>query len=177
MIRWSQFAGAEGDDARGAVFSACRNWRYLLWNVWDPTLPLPGLLGINPSYAGARDDDHTTRKLCGFGERLGWGGYLLGNPFALVSTDQRGLLTAPDPIGPENDYHLGLLLERSAFVVCAWGSGKSAPVRKMLKARLWSMRASLRDRQLMCFGTAADGAPRHPLVLGYDTPLVPWRAA
>lgn len=161
----------------GAELSPCGQYRYALARVWRPFTSRGLVLGINPSTADAAKDDATTRKLIGFGRRWGWGGYALVNPFAFRATDQRRLLSVADPVGPENDRHLAELLEGSDQVVCAWGPAKTAAVRRLLDARLAQLAPLLDGRELLCLGTTADGSPRHPLMLAYDTPLVPWRRA
>jgi hypothetical protein len=57
----------------------------------------------------------------------------------------------------------------------AWGPlGKLPPP---LRTR-WRDVVAIADRvgcRLMCWGTAQDGQPRHPLMLAYSTPLIEWR--
>jgi hypothetical protein len=36
---------------KGAIFSPCRTWRYLLWRNWDLSLPACAFIGLNPSTA------------------------------------------------------------------------------------------------------------------------------
>jgi hypothetical protein len=168
-----------------AMLSPCGRYRYMLSRVWGPE-PLGVVIGINPSTADVELEDATTRKLIGFGKRWGWGGYFLLNPFAFRSTDQRGLLTADDPVGPGNDGAIlaALSSDRDESVcpdvVCAWGSAKTTAVRQLLDRRLVSLARflnafdALRDRRVLCLGTSADGSPRHPLMLAYDTPLRPY---
>lgn len=169
------FATTPGGIRREARFSPCMKWRYWLLRQWDASKPMGVVLGINPSKAGAEDEDQTTRKLIGFGKVWGWGGYYLGNPFALVSTDQRGLLTAADPIGPENDAELERLFGLAPQIVCAWGSAKTSAVRRLLDTRLVTLAPLLQTRELLCLGRTKDGSPQHPLMLAYSTPLEPWR--
>ena len=167
-----------------ACFSECGTWRYWLKREWDHTKPYGAILGINPSTAGADDDDPTIRKGIGFAKRWGWGGFWMVNPFGFVATDQRLLLTAEDPVGEENDFYLGeIITDASAMggVVIAWGSAKTVAVRRLLDARLAEMlkkRTIQPEReQLLCLGLTADGSPRHPLMLPYATALVPWNPA
>lgn len=162
-----------------ACFSDCGTWRYWLKREWDDAKPYGAIVGINPSKAGADWDDQTIRKGIGFAKRWGWGGFWMVNPFAFVSTDQRGLLTAPDPVGPENDLYLGDVLANADTIVVAWGSAKTTAVRRLLDARLGQMRRmrtlqAATDDKSYCLGRTADGSPRHPLMLSYDTPLQPW---
>jgi hypothetical protein len=49
------------------------------------------------------------------------------------------------------------------------------PVRQK-SARAAAIRELLADVPLMCLGVTASGAPRHPLYVRADAPLVPWRA-
>ena len=156
-----------------AVLSPCSRYRYLLLREWGGG-PLPLVLGINPSTADADAEDATTRKLIGFGERLGWGGYVLGNPFAWRSTDQRGLLSAPDPVGPDNMAWLQGAAETVPFIVAAWGSAKTAAVQRLLQAQLEAVFPLLAHCDLRCWGLTLGGYPRHPLMLSYTTPLVRW---
>lgn len=159
---------------RDARISPCGLYRYSLSRRWDIFLPMGLVLGINPSTADAERDDATVRKLIGFSKRWGWGGFYLGNPFAFRSTDQRGLLTAADPVGPGNDSELCTLRALSCQIVCAWGSAKTPEVRKLLDERLRVMAPLFAGRDLLCLGTTADGSPKHPLMLSYSTPLEPW---
>jgi hypothetical protein len=161
----------------GALFSPCMAYRYWLSRLWDPSLPLGVVLGINPSTAAAEVDDQTTVTLIGFGRVWGWGGYYLGNPFAFRARDQRELLGAVDPVGPDNDDHLRSLFQRADQVVVAWGSAKTPAVRRLLDARLAQMADLLGSRPLLCLGRTKDGSPRHPLMLSYETTLEPWRRA
>lgn len=160
-----------------AAFSGCQLYRYWLGRRWDFSLPMGTVLGINPSRAGATEDDQSTIKIQGFTQRWGWGGYYLGNPFAFRATDQRALLLAADPIGPDNDAALQQLLEGGVRVVVAWGSAKTPAVRRLLDERIACMLPLLRARPLYCLGVTSDGSPRHPLMLGYDRELELWRAA
>ena len=65
---------------------------------------------------------------------------------------------------------------RSApVVIAAWGPLSKLP--KSLRRR-WLTVCRIADEagaKLMCFGTAGDGQPRHPLMLAYDTPLIEWK--
>ncbi len=163
-----------------ACFSDCGTWRYWLKREWDFEKPYGAIIGINPSTAGADDDDQTIRKGIGFAKRWGWGGFWMINPFAFVSTDQRNLLTAADPVGEENDFYLGEIIAGASAmggVVAAWGSAKTPAVRRLLDVRLEQMRhkRTILPERLLCLGHTADGSPRHPLMLAYDTPLKPWK--
>lgn len=153
----------------GADFSPCRTYRYRLWRVWDWDADILPWVCCNPSDADERRLDPSARKVEGFTCRLGYGGWVIVNAFALVSTDPAGLVGHPDPVGPMNDLTLRML--GWGPVVVAWGAvgGKYAE-------RIARVRTLLADHGLLCLGTTKDGHPRHPVRLGYDTPLVPWSA-
>lgn len=159
-----------------AVFSDCGKYRYVLWDVWDDTKPILPWCLFNPSRAGAQDggtivSDPTWRKGVGFSKRLGYGGQVFVNPFAYVSTDPKGLKAAGYPIGPDNNRHiLAACAMGDGTVVCAWGAlgrglSRTGDVLYMLRAAGY---------RTMALGFTADGLPRHPLMLGYKTGLVPF---
>ena len=165
--------------ARGlqAVFSECGQFRYLLWEVWDESKPMLTWCLFNPSEAGKIDNaghmktDPTWRKGRGFSTRLGYGGQVFSNPYAFSATDARELKRKGYPVGPENDrYILEACGMGDGNVVCAWG----ALGRGLARPReVWEMirRAGF---QTMALGFTADHLPRHPLMLSYETPLVPY---
>lgn len=104
------------------------------------------------------------------------------NLFAWRETDSIELRRAAgrgvDIVGPENDGAiLGEAAAASRIVVC-WGAGASfgprapAPMRDRDRHVLDLLRR--KGRELWCFGRAAGGCPRHPQMLAYSTPLVPF---
>lgn len=158
-----------------AILSPCGTWRYRLERDLGRAGPTAAIYGVNPSTADATVNDHTIRKDIGFGGRHGWGRLVKGNKFAYRSTDIKGLRTAADPRGPENDAHLEQIMRDADIHIAAWGPlGKLPP---HLRKR-WRTVLSIAERvgiKFMCFGVAQDGQPRHTLMLAYDTPLVEWR--
>lgn len=48
----------------GAIFSADRARRLLLWRVWAPSLPLLGFIALHPSRADENKNDSTTTRSC-----------------------------------------------------------------------------------------------------------------
>lgn len=158
-----------------AIISPCGYYRYRLERTLSGTGPVAAIFGVNPSTADAEIDDQTIRKDLGFAKRLGWSKIIKGNKFALRSTDVRQLRTARAPIGPENDEHLEQIMRDADIHVAAWGPLAKLP--KSLRYR-WRAVVAIADRvgcPLMCWGTAQDGQPRHPLMLAYDTKLIPWK--
>jgi len=160
-----------------AQFSPCRNWRYTLHRQWADG-PGVGFLMFNPSTADERMDDPTIRKCRGFAMRWGYGWMVIVNLFAIKGTDPRIVRRVGDPVGPLNNYHIVKALEGSRELVCAWGCGghmkgdllhRPSQVMKLLEQRAFSLPVN-------CLGYSADGSPRHPLMLAYDTPRIEYMA-
>ncbi len=158
-----------------AVFSPERQYRYRLERECAGTGPVVAGIMVNPSTAGAEVDDPTIRKWLGFGRGLNARRFIIGNKFAHVATDVRMLATSMHPIGPDNDKHIEQILRDADLHIVAWGPLAKLP--KPLRNR-WRDVVAIADRvgcRLMCWGTAQDGQPYHPLMLAYSTPLIEWR--
>lgn len=158
---------------RTARISACSAFRYSLARKWgeDPSLVF---VMLNPSTADAAVDDPTIRRCMGFAQRDGFDGIQVVNLYAYRATDPKALRACPDPIGPENNRFLHLLLAEQARhgtpVVAAWGALADADrVEEVL-----TMVPSVKWR---CLGLTKAGAPRHPLYVRGDQPLTPFATA
>jgi hypothetical protein len=159
---------------QSADFSECGKYRYRLERETGIVGPTAAVIMVNPSTATASRDDHTIRKLHGFAQCFRIGRFIVGNKFARIATNIRDLRTADDPVGPENDAHIERILRDADIHIVAWGHLSKLP--PALRGR-WRDVVRIADRvgyRLMCLGTALDGQPRHPLMLGYDVPLIPW---
>ena len=158
----------------GATISACGQYRYHLWRVWCEEAPIMCFVCQNPSTADADADDPTIRRCIGFATRDGFGGISVRNVFALRATDERELLTHPDPYGPDNDDHLLAAGQRSLMtrLVVAWGNEFGG---KRLREKYVRAACILAPQGPYCLGTTKSGAPRHPLFLRADTELVHWK--
>lgn len=162
-----------------AILSDDEVYRYVLQRVL-PSYNLEGekliyaFFGVNPSTADAVLDDHTVRKWIGFVQRWRGSRFLVGNLFAYRSTDVKKLATAADPVGPENDHYLRRIIAVADVLVPCWGSGNKIP--KGLRWRMNEVEGMLKDsgKPVMTFGLTGSLDPKHPLMLPYDTPLVPW---
>lgn len=161
-----------------AVISDCGRYRYRLDRDCAPDGrsfgPRMAWIMVNPSTADAEQDDATIRRVVGFSRRHSCFRVTVGNLFAYRATDVRELKRVADPVGPENDIYLRGIMHEAQCVVVAWGPLAKQP--KGLRDRFKRVAeiAEQMKRPLWCFGTANDGQPRHPLMLAYDTPLVPW---
>lgn len=160
-----------------AVLSPCGTYRYRLERrlVEPVTGPTVAWIMVNPSTADAEADDATIRKVSGFSRRLGFRRILVGNLFAYRATDVRALRNAPDPIGSQNNAHVGRIMSEADTHIVAWGSLAKLP--GALRSRWFAIdnMAGFLGIPLMCLGTASDGHPLHPLMLGYERELRPWR--
>lgn len=78
---------------RHATFYADHTMRDTLVRIWDPNLPLGAFIGCNPGQADDEVDDATARKYVGFAKRWCWGGYVAGNIYQYVATQQADLGT------------------------------------------------------------------------------------
>lgn len=133
--------------------------------IADP-LRTVGFIGYNPSTADGTVDDHTIRKEVEFARRWGYHRMIKANIYAYRATDWRKLFAVEDPFGPENPQWLAYIFQEAEIVVCAWGAMPFATdYAKSLTT--WAMgRPTAR-----CLGKTKRGAPRHPLMLAYSTPL------
>lgn len=158
----------------GAVISSDGLYRYHLWRIWDDHLPVMVFVMQNPSTADATEDDPTIRRCVGFARREGYGGISVRNVFALRATDERELLTHPDPFGPENEEHLTAARQVALMtrLVVAWGERLGG---KRLAHHYAKVRCCVLPLSPYCLGTNKSGEPKHPLYLKSDAPLVPWQ--
>lgn len=154
-----------------AVVSPCGLYRYRLDRTVAMEGPVYAFFGINPSTADASVDDATVRKWIGFVKRWGGSRFIVGNVFAYRATDVRELATAKDPHGDDIGDHVTAIIEEADILVPCWGNTSKVPPRLrcypgiLLEAMLSS------GKPVMHFGCTSSGDPKHPLMLGYDTPL------
>lgn len=161
---------------RRVVFSDCGQFRYLLEHDFGGSGPVISLGMVNPSEADDSKNDPTMTRVDGFAQRMGASKVMVWNEFALINKDVGALRTAPDPIGPENDAYITHAISGADIHIVAWGPLSKLP--KSLRGR-WRQVVDVllaAGAKPMCWGTALDGQPRHPLMLAYSTPLVPWSA-
>lgn len=150
---------------KGADFDATHKYRHLLTREWDCDKPKAAFIMLNPSTANDHDDDPTIRRCIRFAQEWGYGGLLVVNLFALVSSDPKKLLTEPDAVGgSENDFAIIKAVNNSDIVVCAWGSFKEAQKRAKEVLQLLRMGCCV-----YCLGQNKDGSPKHPLYIKADT--------
>jgi hypothetical protein len=116
-----------------------------------------GWLCLNPSIAGAIDNDATVRQIEHYTDAWGFGGFYLTNFYALIATDPKELGEAgmEEAIGVHNDRFIVGAAGAVDAIVCAWGG------HSMAKAR-WSRVKPLLEKPLWCLGLTRAGDPLHP---------------
>lgn len=169
-----------------AIISPCGLYRYRLSRDIEPAVlgalgrcgALQGktvaFFGVNPSTADATLNDATVRKWMGFCARWGAPRFIAGNVFAFRATDVQALATVDDPFGPDiGDRITDIITEADVLVPC-WGNTDKVPpaLRFAFDVLMDALVSS--GKPVMTFGLTAGGDPKHPLMLGYSTPLVPW---
>jgi hypothetical protein len=149
-----------------ATFSPCRTWRYRLERRWTDGEAV-GFILLNPSTADESKDDPTIRRCIGYAKAWGFGGLVLGNIFALRSTDPAKLYTVDDPIGPANNKWLRKIVGGCETVVCGWGVHGECGFRgQEVLGLIRSM-----GRAPKALRVTKSGQPGHPLYL--PSSLVP----
>jgi hypothetical protein len=138
------------------------------------TGPLYAYFGVNPSTADASVDDATVRKWIGFTKVFGGRKFIVGNAFAYRATDVRELAKVDDPYGDEIGDHVSQIIDDADILVPCWGdTGKVPPtLRGAFDVLMDALTSS--GKPVLHFGLTKSGDPKHPLMLGYNTPLIPW---
>lgn len=146
----------------GAIFSQCRQYRYILYRIWDDSKPIIGFVGLNPSTANETTDDPTIRKVKGFAKQWGYGGVYMLNLFGFVTAYPKVLKESANPIG-DNDMYLKMYGGKCDTIVFAWGNfdvfGRDKEVVKLFE-------------NPKALNINKNGSPKHPLYVPYSTQLV-----
>jgi hypothetical protein len=160
---------------KSAVISPCGKYRYRLERQCEGE-GATAIIMVNPSTADAETDDATIRKLIGFGNRHKWGRIIVGNLFAYRATDVRELGRVDDPVGrPENWQHVTAMMGEADRIIAAWGPVSKQPRHLRETWRDVPHRARQWGKGLFSIGAPAKcGHPRHPLMLAYAEPILPW---
>lgn len=156
--------------SRGANFDTQRKYRYRLWRIWNPDAGVVLWVMCNPSYADDEGDDATIRRTIWFAHAWGYGGILVVNLFALVSTDPLVLYGHPDPVGPSNDAYIREAIAGTGRVIAAWGQHGAYLKRGAVVTQL----VAAAGKRLDCLGVTKDGHPKHPVRLAGDLEPVPY---
>ncbi len=157
-----------------AVFSPCERYRYRLERILGPG-PTLGVVMINPSRATADCDDPTIDRVQAVCSRFGFGRAIIGNLFAWRTSDVAELAIISDPVGPENDAHLGALAQEADTILVAWGAPGKFPKSHEQRWRDVVTILEGAGKPLHCLTHLKSGHPRHPQILIHETPLPVWR--
>lgn len=161
------------DTTRGATVVG--PYRYDLWRTWslaDRPSTCAWIM-LNPSTADATEDDPTIRRCVAYSKAWGHDQLVVRNLFAFRATDPRELLTAADPVGPDNDLWLTTGLAGVDRVVGAWGTGRYP---RLAGERWRHVAALLAPLNPVCLRIGRDGQPMHPLYQRADAVPMSWTA-
>lgn len=160
--------------ASGAIMSADERYRYRLDRDVQEEGLVAAYFGVNGSTAGPVEEDQTTKKWRGFSLQNGFRKYIAANPFAYRATDVRELAKAADPVGPENARYLTEIIAEADVLVPCWGNRDKVP--RHLHHHFENLLDQIFDsgKPVRIFGLTQSGDPKHPLMLGYNTPLLSW---
>jgi hypothetical protein len=84
------------------------------------------------------------------------------------------LTRVADPVGPENARYLAEIIAEADVLIPCWGNRDKVP--RPLRHHFDTLKELLfaSGKPVRIFGLTNGGDPRHPLMLAYDTPIVPW---
>lgn len=157
-----------------AVLSPCGHYRYRLERAVGMVGPVYAFFGINPSTADANLDDATVRKWIGFTKLWGGSRFIVGNAFAYRSTNVKVLAGVPDPFGPDIGDHVTEILSEADILVPCWGDIGKVPPKLQFAFDVLMDAINSSGKPVRHLGLTKSGDPKHPLMLGYNTPLVPF---
>lgn len=161
-------------DVKGAEFDPERKYRFRLSREWDHRKPVVLFIMLNPSTADENVLDPTLTRCRKYAEAWGFGKMMVGNLWALRSTDPKALLTHPDPVGFGNIGHLVTMHEASALTVVGWGANVKHPTLSQHAASVLQM---LREvKPVYALRITKEGHPQHPLYLPGDLKPFRWEA-
>lgn len=152
-----------------AIISEDGRFRVRLFRRWREDRPLWLWIMHNPSTADERADDPTIRRLIGFTERGGGGGFIVENLFSFRATDPKAVKAAGWPYDPDaNNSILVSMAECTGPIVCAWGNATEG-------SRIHAILSMIRrtGRPPMCLGLTQRRQPGHPLYVPYEQKLIP----
>lgn len=145
---------------KGAILSPDRLHRYFLWRIFKmPVRQAVNFIGLNPSTADERTDDHTIRRCMDYAKRWQMDALFMTNVYAFRATYPSELMKATDPIGKTNDGWLNAVAEASSLIIVCWG--------KCGGDRAETVLSRFHDRASH-LGLNRDGTPKHPARLRSD---------
>lgn len=154
-----------------AVIDPSGFYRYSLSRTWDASKPRLAFIMLNPSRADHQRNDPTIRRCLSLAQGWDYGSLEVVNLFAFRTAHPKLLKRAIAPVGPENDDHIRVAVQRSEKTVLAWGNwgswqGRDRAVLALLSAE---------KQKLYCLRLNKTGQPRHPLYVQRQTHLSLWK--
>jgi len=155
-----------------------RKYRYLLRRIWDENLPQVSFVMLNPSTAGAgeEENDPTIKKCIDLARSWNYGSLEVVNLFAYIATEPKELNEAlkkgDDIVGHNNNLYILSATKRAESIIVAWGTGldnssaKSAKkyrVEEVLNLISCKTLYYLVDSKGNGDDLTKNGHPRHPL--------------
>lgn len=169
----------------GTIFSPGRVFRYTLERFWNnrealTSANLPGrgegraqyfvqFIGLNPSKADEIVNDNTVTKCMNLARYWGFGGMVMTNLHACLSTDPAELYrlrdAGADSQGPDNLHWIQAVAQKAGLIVCAWGNhgellGRGQHVADILTATHPEKVAVLARKELRGHSGAGIGVPK-----------------
>lgn len=151
-----------------------------MWTHPARTGPPNLVVGMNPSGAGGEEGDQTMTVLWEFERRWNNGWHVMANVNPTRATRPRGMVWDAAALRWNRIYleeTVKAVVSQDGLVVVAWGSPPLPKVQRdhFRKEALLIYALLVGAGAIpLCLGVSRSGAPRHPLMLRYDTPLVPW---
>jgi len=154
------------------IISDCGRYRYCLTREVAASGPVFAFFGAYPSVADVEAGDAATRKKIGFTRRWGGSRCVVGSVFAFRTTNISALGKCADPFGPYNVVELDNIIRYADVLVPCWGTRSKLPERLRPRVAWLSGVLLTSGKPVKCLGVTRSGDPCHPLMTGYDTPLV-----
>ncbi|GCL42630.1 MULTISPECIES: DUF1643 domain-containing protein [Nostocales] len=152
-----------------------RKYRYLLRRIWDENLPQVTFVMLNPSTAGAgeEENDPTIKKCIDLARSWNYGSLEVVNLFAYIATEPKELNEAlkkgDDIVGHNNNLYILSATKRAESIIVAWGAGldnssaKKYRVEEVLNLISCKTLYYLVDSKGNGDDLTKNGHPRHPL--------------
>ena len=151
-------------------------YRTTLEYWWDEALPALIVIGQNPSKATRRRGDPTVTRCARRAHAMGLGGLIMLNLFPVVATDPADMWSqaTDDRRQADNMATIAATLRGYPTSPILFAPGGDREPRHAIATRAVEELVANHGRTMLCLGTTATGAPRHPSRCGYAIEAVPW---
>lgn len=143
-----------------AIFSDNEKYRYKLTKIWDEHKKKAIIIMVNPSKASELKSDRTVTNVTNFLVDHDYGGLIILNLFAYMSSYTTELSKRENQYELKNiDYIIGSLKECNTVII-AWGSDNKKYITE--KRKLEKILIQYDDINLKCFKDDHGKKNRHP---------------